>query len=370
VSGHGFGHASRVIEVMNALADRRPDLPIIVRTSAARRLFELTLRRPVEFHEVVCDTGVVQVDSLTVDVEASIRRAGTFYRDLAEHAEREAAFLRSRRPAAVVADIPPLAFAAAALAGTPSIALGNFTWDWIYQGYAHQVTREPELVPAIRRAYANTALALRLPMWGGFEPMRQVVRDVPFVARRSRREPVEIRRALGIREDRPLVLMSFGGYGLAAFDARPLGAMDRYTFVTTDSPAGVSAGNPESPAGWDAGNVVRLDETEMYRAGCRYEDLVRASDVVITKPGYGIIAEAVANQTAILYTSRGAFAEYEVLVEQMPRFARSRFINQSDLLAGRWESHLDRLLAQPPPPETPSTDGAEEVAAAICGFLS
>lgn len=318
---------------------------------------------------MVCDTGVVQVDSLTVDVERSVRRAEAFHRDLAGHAGREAAFLRAAGAAAVVGDIPPLAFEAAAMAGIRSIAFGNFTWDWIYQGYGQSIAVDPDLVSTIQRAYAHASLALRLPMAGGFEPMRGVVRDVPFVARQSRRDPNQIRRALGIREDGPLVLMSFGGYGLADFDARPLGATDRYTFVTTDSPAGVPATDNGSPAGWDAANIVRLDDRAMYRSGYRYEDLVRAADAVVTKPGYGIIAEAVANQTAILYTSRGAFAEYDVLVREMPRFARCRFISRADLLAGRWDPHLDRLLAQPPAPEAASTDGAREVASIIGEFL-
>ena len=34
ISGHGFGHASRQIELINALGTRRPDLSIVVRTSA------------------------------------------------------------------------------------------------------------------------------------------------------------------------------------------------------------------------------------------------------------------------------------------------------------------------------------------------
>jgi hypothetical protein len=42
ISGHGLGHASRDIEVMRALLARRPDLPIVVRTSAPRWLFERT----------------------------------------------------------------------------------------------------------------------------------------------------------------------------------------------------------------------------------------------------------------------------------------------------------------------------------------
>ena len=62
-----------------------------------------------------------------------------------------------------------------------------------------------------------------------------------------------------------------------------------------------------------------LDDAAVYAAGLRYEDLVRAADVVVTKPGYGIIAECLANDAAILYTDRGHFAEYDVLVEAMPR---------------------------------------------------
>src|SRR5688572_32575645 len=41
ISGHGFGHASREIEIINALGPRLPDgCEILIRTSAARWLFE------------------------------------------------------------------------------------------------------------------------------------------------------------------------------------------------------------------------------------------------------------------------------------------------------------------------------------------
>ena len=65
-----------------------------------------------------------------------------------------------------------------------------------------------------------------------------------------------------------------------------------------------------------------IDESAMYDRGYRYEDLVRAVDVVVTKPGYGIISECLANDTALLYTSRGDFREYQVLVDAMPTFLR------------------------------------------------
>ena len=75
----------------------------------------------------------------------------------------------------------------------------------------------------------------------------------------------------------------------------------------------------------------------MYDVGVRYEDLVGAAEAVVTKPGYGIISECIANDAAILYTPRGHFPEYDVLVEEMPKYLRSAFISHDDLFAGKWE---------------------------------
>jgi hypothetical protein len=115
---------------------------------------------------------------------------------------------------------------------------------------------------------------------------------------------------------------------------------------------------------------VLLGDREVYALGLRYEDLVRAADAVVTKPGYGIIAECAANDTALLYTSRGQFAEYDVLVSAMPRFLRCRFMGHDDLYAGRWLTHLEALRGQPAPPERPRTDGAGVAAAAILAMAA
>ena len=120
----------------------------------------------------------------------------------------------------------------------------------------------------------------------------------------------------------------------------------------------VSARAPADPPR-RANTCMSVDETAMYAAGLRYEDLVRAVDVVVTKPGYGIIAECIANDAALLYTSRGHFIEYDVLVAEMPHVLRAAYIDHADLFAGQWTHHLDGLLAQPAPPERPRVDGAE-----------
>ena len=51
-----------------------------------------------------------------------------------------------------------------------------------------------------------------------------------------------------------------------------------------------------------------------------------------------------------------------MLVEEMPKYVRSAFISHEDLFAGKWESHLDKLLAQPKPKKKPETNGADVAA--------
>ncbi len=338
ISGHGFGHASRSIEVINALVDRQPGTRIIIRSEVAPWLVQRTVRRAVTLEPAQCDTGVVQVDSLTLDATATLARARAFMSTFRQRVADEAAWLRNVGAILVVADLPPLGIAAAHAAGLPGIALGNFTWDWIYSGYDGGA----DLVGLIGAVYQHTTLALRLPMWGGFATMPQVI-DLPFVARRSTRDPLAVRDALGLPRDQRLVLASFGGYGVTGLNIEELRHSKGYRILLPGE----------------------IDEAAMYERGLRYEDLVRAVDVVVSKPGYGIISECLANDTALLYTSRGHFLEYDVLVAAMPRFLRAAFIGHADLFAGRWQPHLDALLAQPAPPETPATNGAEVAAQLI-----
>jgi UDP:flavonoid glycosyltransferase YjiC (YdhE family) len=329
ISGHGFGHASRSIELIDAIAARRADVRFDIRTAAAPRLFERA-RADVRVQPTETDTGVVQIDGLHLDEDKTVMRAAAFYSTFDERVNTEAARLRTTGARLVVGDIPPLAFAAADRAGLPSVAVGNFTWDWIYERYDGFAAIAPNVNPAIRRAYAKATKALRLPFHGGFEPMSAATTDIPLIARRSRRNRDEIRRLLEAPPDRPLVLASFGAYGASLpYDA--IAGSSTFTLIAGDEHVGHA-----------------LD----------YEDLVAAADVVVSKPGYGIVSECIANGAALLYASRGRFAEYDLFVAAMPRVLRCREISHEDLFAGRWSEHVAALVAQPAPPERWRTDGA------------
>jgi len=335
ISGHGFGHASRQIELMRELLAVRPDAQLIVRTSAPAHLFDAI--RNVTLESVDTDTGLTQTDSLQFDEEQSAREAARFYAGFDARVDVEVERLQRAHADVVVGDIPPLAFAASHRAGIPSAAVGNFTWDWIYSIYPAFERLAPAVLPAIRNAYALATRALRLPLHGGFAPMAGAIEDVPFIARRSARGREATRHRLGLPSDRPLVLPSFGAYGVALPLDR-LRASSRFTLI-----------DPAAPLPADLG----------------YQDLVAAADVVVSKPGYGIVSECVANGTALLYTSRGRFVEYDVFVEAMPRILKCRFLAQPDLLAGHWANAVDAVMRAPAPPESPRVDGAAVAAREI-----
>jgi L-arabinokinase len=328
VSGHGFGHAVRCAEVARALLERGARVKL--RTDAPTWLFPPAAEQ-LGSPGWPLDVGVAQHDGLELDIDETRRRWTAFARELGTRAEAEARVLREHRVDLVLGDIPPLAFVAAARAGLPAAALGNFSWDWIYAAWPDFES----IVDVIRVAYAGADRLYRLPFHSTAPDALSAfarVEDVPLIARRAARPRCQVRAELGLPARARVVLVSFGGFAAHGLDVRALGRWADYTFVLTP-PVALTA--TDLPA-----NVVALNQSP-----ADYVSLLGASDVVVTKPGYGIVADCLANRVAVLFTDRGPFREYDVLAEQLPRLGQARYVPRDELLAGRLGPHLDALLA-------------------------
>jgi hypothetical protein len=347
VSGHGFGHSTRVGQVLQELRRLDPACPIAVVTSAPEGLYREAGLDPMTYRSDECDVGLVQQGALAIDGAGTASRWREFMQTWSGRVAMEADWLRSIRPRVVLGDVPPLAFAAASAAGVPSVALANFSWDWIYR---HLARHEPALEDAAAWAaecYERADRLLRLPFYGDLSAFR-TIEDVPLVARRPAFSREEARRRLGLPV-RPAVLLSFGGIGLRDFDLRVLALWAEYSFVTTDD-------RGERPA-----NMRTVDGSTRMRLGLTYVDLVAACDVVITKPGYGIVTDCLGAGTRIVYTERGDFPEYPILVDGMSRLLPCAHVNNDDLACGRVGDAIADVLSRDVPPR-PDLSGAEVVA--------
>jgi L-arabinokinase len=212
----------------------------------------------------------------------------------------------------------------------------------------------------IRAAYRHARLALELPFSGGFEIFSQVQR-LSLVSRRPTRTPRDTRAHFGLPLDRPAALLSFGGYGMPGLDVAQIDARD-WTLVLTDRIQ--ARGAAATPS-----NIVYLPEDRFRESGFRYEDLIGAVDVVVSKPGYGIVSECITCDKPLLYTSRGIFREYDVFVRDMPRYLRCQFIAHDALFAGRWRDALEGVRVLPSAPERIASNGADVAAEALAGVV-
>ena len=125
------------------------------------------------------------------------------------------------------------------------------------------------------------------------------------------------------------MLLSFGGLGLERFPWSNLKEMSEFFFVTT--------GETKQ----ETNNLRFLPEAQR-----NYEDLVRAVDVVVTKPGYGIVADVISHQVRTLYTDRGEFAEYPYLTQALDEYATAEFIPQDRVVIREPGSLLDPAVEQ------------------------
>ena len=360
ISGHGFGHASRDVEIINALGRiAGPDLKVIIRSAVPQSLLARTLRVPFDLRPGICDTGLVQTNSVTQDDQATLAAARDFYGRFDDRVHDEAVQLAQDDPDVVVCDIAPLGLAVAAELGVPSIFIGNFTWDWIYETQPGFGGGTSSVIDTIRGAHTLATETLKLPFSPSFDGSGLPnISPLPLIARRSTLPRAETRALFGLPPDRKIALLSFGGYGLSELDLAGVDCAAEWNLVVTDR--SLSDGALRALP-----YVHALSEAALGASPARYEDLIAAVDAVITKPGFGILGECLTASTPILYTSRGLFREYEVLVAEMPRYLRSQFISQADLFAGRWNAALTELLAKPAPPETLPSTGAERAAEII-----
>lgn len=354
VTGHGFGHSVRCAEVARALLAR--GVRVRVRTDAPAWLFPAQAER-LPSPGWPLDVGVAQHDGLELDIDETRRRWTAFANDFEARVETEATLLVEHGVDIVVGDIPPLAVAAAARAGLPGLALGNFGWDWIYSIWPDFQA----VVATVRAAYAQADLLLRLPLHATSDdafPAFKAIDDVPLIARFATRDRGTVRGELGLRDDASVVLLSFGGFTAQGLDVRALGEWARFVFLLTP-PLSTATGAHDLPP-----NVVALPDTPVD-----YVSLLSACDAVVTKPGYGIAADCLANRVAMLYTDRGPFREFDVLAQALPALGRARYAPRDELLAGHLGPHLDALLESQAPWTTQPMHGADSVAERVGAFI-
>ncbi|MFH0907390.1 MAG: hypothetical protein V1929_01325 [bacterium] len=352
ITAHGFGHGSRSCDILRALSRARPGIGVVVVSDLPRDFVESRLTGTrVELVAGSFDVGMVQLDSVRVDLDATRRAAQELCDTRDALVAGQAKFLADRRAAVVVTDIPSIPIEAAARAGVPAVAVGNFGWDWIYEEFAARDPRWQPAVDVIGAGYRKADLLLRLPFAEPMAAFRRV-EDLPLVASPGQDRRGELARATAADTRKTWVLLSFTSLSWDDHALDRVAALGDHEFFTV------------KPLTWQGRNIHAVDR-DLFP----YADVMASVDVVITKPGFGVLSECVVNNKPIVYTERTDFREFDVLVAAMKRFLRNVHIPGTKLYRGELGEALQAVRSAAHPPEKLWAGGDRIAAERILSFV-
>ncbi len=355
ISSHGFGHLSQVAPVVNRLHELIPQLKITIRAALPEEQLRSRLHHFDTLQHATDDFGMVMNHAFSVDTQASLARYESLHQDWDHKVKVLAQQFIDAEIDVVLADAPYLPLAAAQVASIPAVALCSLNWADILSHYVG-LDKPQAIINTMYAAYQSAryflqpAPSMAMPKLGNQRPIGPCC--APGIAQRQTlRNTVQTQKNL----NNPwLVLVGMGGIPFelslehcpTQYQCRPL------CYLVSPSSANTHP------------NALSVDAT-----GLSYSDLVASVDVIITKPGYGMFAEAAAAGVPVLFTERREWPETEALVTWLQGKGHCAQITTEALRAGVFEKELSRLLTQGHyAPVAPT--GNDEAAALIAGLFT
>ncbi|KAL0312264.1 UNVERIFIED_CONTAM: L-arabinokinase [Sesamum radiatum] len=348
VTGHGFGHATRVVEVARHLILAGHDVHVV--TGAPDYVFTTEIESPRLFlRKVLLDCGAVQADALTVDRLASLEKyseTAVVPRDTI--LATEVKWLKSIKADLVVSDVVPVACRAAADAGIRSVCVTNFSWDFIYAEYVMAAGHHHRsIVWQIAEDYSHCEFLIRLPGYCPMPAFRDAI-DVPLVVRRLHKSRDEVRRELGIADDVKIVILNFGGQLNKYSCFMILGCISPNNITWSNlQPSGWTLKEDYLPHGWLC-LFWSFRKFHELAKDAYTPDMIAASDCMLGKIGYGTVSEALAYKIPFVFVRRDYFNEEPFLRNMLEFYQGGVEMIRRDLLTGHWRPYLERAISLKP----------------------
>src|SRR6188508_2810643 len=334
ISGHGFGHAAQLVPILNELGGQLPGLTAILRSSVPASFFHDRLMIPWSLQSVQQDVGCVQRGPLDIDLPATWEAHQEFHASWESRMAIETTALAAAAPTVILADTPYLAVSAGRHAGIPAIVVGNFTWSDVLRCLDATSSEHQPIVRAIERCYAEADMALRIAPGLALSGVRKVI-DIGPIADPGQSQREQLRSRLGITESERLILVGFGGIPLETLPWNQLEGLTGYHFLVNSVPPRPS---------------FRIHSLSSLPFS--FKTTLASVDVVMTKPGYGTIVEAVALGLPVVYVRRYNFADEAPLVQFLHDHGCGCELSKGDFNSGNWRPALE--AASPPTPGPPS----------------
>lgn len=344
ITAHGYGHGVRSCDILRTFARRYPERPLLLVTDLPESF--LRNRLPgvqMQVRQASFDVGMVQLDSIKVDVDATLERVAELMRHREQRVADETRWLEEQQPALVQCDIPSIPLEAAARLDLPRLAISNFSWDWIYSPFVERDARWTEHIASFEEGYRQADFLMRLPFAGDMSVFPKAV-DVPLVAQPGIPRRADLARTYGLPLDKTWALLSFSTLDLPPGALREMSSNPDLCFLTV------------KPLEWSVPGFYAIDRRQFT-----FSDVLASCDVVVTKPGFGVVSECIVNNKPICYADRSDFIEYPILVRGIEQYLQHAHLPSQELYRGVVSEYVRACLQAPPPVDHLPAQGDEVV---------
>ncbi|MDP8963319.1 MAG: glycosyl transferase [Cyanobacteriota bacterium] len=348
ITSHGFGHAVRAASVAAAIQERCPEILLILVTTVPRWLLETYIPGDFIHRPRALDVGVIQSDSLTMDLEGTLEKVQKVRSDARSIIAGEVNFIRTNRVGLILADIPPLAANIASSAAIPCWMMSNFGWDFIYRDWGGKFI---EIADWISECYGMCDRLFRLPFHEPMSAFPNIV-DAGLTGGTPRHTTQQLQEKFGLTTPiSKTVLLTFGGLSLQQIPYNTLTQFPDWQFITFDDQA------PDLP------NLLKVSG-KTYRP----VEFMPLCGRVISKPGYSTFAEAIRLGTPIVSITREGFAEASLLLDGLQNYAEHQILTPAEFFQSNWE-FLDEAMQPPRKADSLAINGTEAIAQSIINYF-
>ncbi|WP_165076863.1 hypothetical protein [Methanogenium sp. MK-MG] len=322
-SDYGYGHASRDIALIRRVLSET-DAHVCVRAETAAGFMEDSLPGVPVFRGQN-DVGVKMADkAASVDLGATEGMLNTWVASWDTYVRAEEMFCREQEIDLIISDIAPQPFLVAENLDIPGIALSNFSWHMIF----HHLFGKTGATEQIKDAYACAEGAFVLPLNEPMEVFRERW-ETYLLCREETRSREDMRERFGLSDTDVLVYLGSGWSLTVSLVAcmKRLRNMGIKCLVSSNQPS-------------ELDNVIRIpaEDTET-------QDYIGMCDLVVTKPGYSTVSEAIRAEVPMLLYRRKGFAEDDVIIGPVEENSIGKAISYRDLCEGTWMDDIDVLLS-------------------------
>lgn len=336
ISDHGFGHATRSCAVIQELI--QCEVPVCVITSVPIWLFKeilSTMVDSIQFISTQVDVGFVQKTPTTIDHKQTLNNLEQFWGNINPKVTDIAHQLSTWKATRVVYDITPLGPLVAEKLNIPSIAISNFSWDWLYEKLSNQVIEYAKYVKFISNAYKKTKLFLKLPYCAQIKSFESIpFKQLGWISLRSTIPRNQVRKLLELDMNTKYALYTFGGHEFQV-DIKQWKIPKDWKIVLVE----VKNQN-------DNPSVKIISREFLNKNNIQRVDLVNAMDIVVGKTGYGTVSECIVHGVPMLGSGREGFdGEHDLLMKALKETVGGSEVNvKEELITARFFEKADLVL--------------------------